>query len=93
MSKKREPRIQSRSVAHLRLGDIIDLGNGKTGEIVLVNESRAKVHPLYKEQAAVTDRFSGTVNTFSTSPDDFNISPNSEVQVLSRARVCRKPGQ
>lgn len=67
----------------LKPGMIVKLDQSGLVEVLMVNESRARVKCLTKEKVKIHSTFGDDVE-FNRSGREFDISPNSECEIISK---------
>lgn len=69
----------------LHVGDTV-LTHGEQCSVIMVNECRARVVPLARRTVVFTPVTTGTETSFQASRRGWDISPNSEIKIISRKK-------
>ena len=73
------------NTGRLQRGQTIRMPDGSACRVVKVNDCRARVQPVNRETTTFLDKLNGKKVTFSKLPHAVDISPNSEVEILTEA--------
>jgi hypothetical protein len=69
----------------LKEGQIIRTYQSGLAEVILVNESRARVRSLNKRNVEIYNRFTDEVTVFTAPGKEWDISPNSTCEVIQKS--------